>query len=55
VSCDAIPLLGWIDDANIVTLLLRLAYKLLPADLYEQLKRKAEERTAPRTIDVNVA
>jgi uncharacterized membrane protein YkvA (DUF1232 family) len=51
---DFIPILGWIDDAVIVTLLLKLAFKLLPADLYEQLKRRAEERTGSgRTIDAN--
>lgn len=49
---DFIPILGWIDDAIIVSALLSLAYRLLPADLYESLKRQAANRAAPKTVDV---
>ena len=42
---DLIPLLGWIDDAIIVSALLSLAYRLLPAELYESLKRQATNRS----------
>ena len=48
---DFIPILGWIDDAIIVSALLSLAYRLLPADLYESLKRQAANRAAPKTVD----
>jgi uncharacterized membrane protein YkvA (DUF1232 family) len=48
---DLLPVVGWIDDAIIVTILLKLAYRLLPPDLYAELKRKAEARTGGRTID----
>ena len=53
ILTDAIPLLGWIDDAIIVSALLSLAYRLLPADLYESLKRQAASRSAPKTVDVS--
>lgn len=49
---DAIPLLGWIDDAIIVSALLSLAYRLLPAELYESLKRQAAKRSGDQPIDV---
>jgi uncharacterized membrane protein YkvA (DUF1232 family) len=37
---DFIPVLGWLDDVGMVTLLLSIAYKLLPKDLYESLRAK---------------
>jgi uncharacterized membrane protein YkvA (DUF1232 family) len=37
---DVIPVLGWLDDVGMVTLLLSIAYKLLPRDLYEALRAK---------------
>ncbi len=46
---DVIPVLGWVDDAIIVSALLALAYRLLPADMYESLKRQAATRTADVT------
>ena len=49
---DAIPLLGWIDDAIIVSALLSLAYRLLPVELYESLKRQAAKRSGDQPIDV---
>lgn len=48
---DAIPLLGWIDDAIIVSALLSLAYRLLPAEVYESLKRQAANRTNAKPVD----
>jgi uncharacterized membrane protein YkvA (DUF1232 family) len=47
---DFIPVLGWLDDVGMVTLLLSIAYKLLPKDLYESLRAKVHgtESTAPR-------
>lgn len=50
---DFIPIIGWIDDAIIIMVLLKLAYKLLPPELYEQLKRKAEARSG--TADTQAA
>jgi uncharacterized membrane protein YkvA (DUF1232 family) len=44
IVTDFIPILGWIDDAIIVSALLSLAYRLLPAELYESLKRQAAKR-----------
>jgi len=38
---DAIPVLGWIDDGLVLTGLLWLAYRFLPAELYEALRRRA--------------
>jgi uncharacterized membrane protein YkvA (DUF1232 family) len=53
---DAIPILGWIDDAIIVSALLSLAYRLLPTELYESLKRQAAKRNGDdQPIDVTPA
>ncbi len=52
IVTDFIPILGWIDDAIIVSALLSLAYRLLPPDVYESLKRQAAKRTGDRSIDV---
>jgi uncharacterized membrane protein YkvA (DUF1232 family) len=57
---DFIPILGWVDDGVVVALFLALAYKLLPPELYEQLRRKTGAKSgdaeandrARRTIDV---
>jgi uncharacterized membrane protein YkvA (DUF1232 family) len=38
---DALPVLGWMDDAALVTVLLTVAVKLLPAELYDALRGKA--------------
>lgn len=38
---DAVPLLGWIDDALVLAGLLWLAYRFLPRELYEALRRRA--------------
>ncbi len=38
---DFIPVLGWLDDGVILAALIGLAYKLLPAELYAQLRAKA--------------
>jgi len=40
---DFIPVLGWIDDGAILVALLWLAYRFLPRELYDALRR----RTAP--------
>jgi len=49
---DAIPLLGWVDDAIVVSALLSLAYRLLPAEVYESLKRQAANRAHSKPIDI---
>ena len=41
---DVIPILGWIDDGVIAILLFKLAFKLLPKDLYESLKAQYEKK-----------
>jgi uncharacterized membrane protein YkvA (DUF1232 family) len=38
--------LGWLDDIAIVSGLLALAYKLIPAELYAVLRARAEQSTA---------
>jgi uncharacterized membrane protein YkvA (DUF1232 family) len=38
---DFIPVLGWIDDGLVLAGLLWLAYRFLPAELYEALRRRA--------------
>lgn len=35
---DFIPVLGWLDDIGVVALLLTIAYKFLPKDLYDMLR-----------------
>jgi uncharacterized membrane protein YkvA (DUF1232 family) len=37
---DFIPILGWIDDGVMTYFLIKLAFKFLPAELHESLKRK---------------
>ena len=47
---DFIPVLGWLDDIGVVAILLKIAYKFLPAGLYESLRAKvygAKQSTAP--------
>jgi uncharacterized membrane protein YkvA (DUF1232 family) len=46
---DFIPVLGWLDDVGMVTLLLSIAYKLLPKEHYETLRAKVHgtESTSP--------
>ena len=41
---DVIPILGWIDDGIISILLFKLAFKLLPKELYESLKAQFEKK-----------
>lgn len=52
---DLIPVLGWIDDAIIVSALLSLAYRLLPTEVYESLKRQGANRTNQRPVGVTPA
>ncbi len=42
---DFIPILGWLDDGLIAVLLLKLAQKLLPADLLASLKATLDQRS----------
>ncbi len=37
---DAIPILGWLDDGLIGFLLLQLAFKFLPDDLLDSLRKR---------------
>jgi uncharacterized membrane protein YkvA (DUF1232 family) len=41
VVSDFIPVLGWIDDGLVLAGLLWLAYRFLPPELYEALRRRA--------------
>ncbi|MET0919456.1 MAG: DUF1232 domain-containing protein, partial [Burkholderiales bacterium] len=38
---DFVPVLGWIDDGLVLAGLLWLAYRFLPSELYEALRRRA--------------
>lgn len=48
---DVIPILGWIDDGVIAILLFKLAFKLLPKDLYESLKAQYEKKGGKKVND----
>ena len=41
---DFIPILGWLDDGLVAILLLKLAQKLLPAELLASLKATFDQR-----------
>jgi uncharacterized membrane protein YkvA (DUF1232 family) len=41
---DVIPILGWLDDGVIAMLLFKLAFKLLPKEMYESLKAQYEKK-----------
>jgi uncharacterized membrane protein YkvA (DUF1232 family) len=41
VVSDFVPVLGWIDDGLVLVGLLWLAYRFLPPELYEALRRRA--------------
>jgi uncharacterized membrane protein YkvA (DUF1232 family) len=42
---DFIPILGWADDALVVSGLLWLAYRFLPDELYGEIRRRAAAKT----------
>jgi len=52
---DVIPILGWIDDGVIAILLFKLAFKLLPKDLYESLKAQQEKKGGKKVNDKDFA
>ena len=52
---DVIPILGWIDDGVIAILLFKLAFKLLPKDLYESLKAQYEKKGGKPVNDKDFA
>jgi uncharacterized membrane protein YkvA (DUF1232 family) len=41
---DLIPILGWLDDGVVSILLFKLAFKLLPKEMYESLKAQFEKK-----------
>ena len=41
---DVIPILGWLDDGVVSILLFKLAFKLLPKEMYESLKAQFEKK-----------
>jgi uncharacterized membrane protein YkvA (DUF1232 family) len=43
---DVIPVLGWIDDGVVSMLLFKLAFKLLPKEMYDSLKAQFEKKAA---------
>lgn len=45
---DLIPVLGWLDDGVVALLLLRLAARWMPGDLFAVLKARVEARLGPR-------
>ncbi len=49
---DVVPVVGWIDDGLILAGLLWLAYRLLPGELYDALRRQAGGAVPdPKVID----
>ena len=42
---DIIPILGWLDDGLIAYVLIKLAFKFLPKDMYESLKTQFDKKT----------
>ena len=46
---DVLPIAGWIDDGVVLTALLALAYRLLPRELHDSLRRRASR--SGETID----
>lgn len=41
---DVIPILGWLDDGIIAYVLIKLAFKLLPKDMFESLKTQFDKK-----------
>jgi uncharacterized membrane protein YkvA (DUF1232 family) len=41
---DVIPILGWLDDGIIAYVLIQLAFKFLPKDMYESLKAQFDKK-----------
>jgi uncharacterized membrane protein YkvA (DUF1232 family) len=41
---DALPVLGWLDDLALMTLILPLLLKLLPAEVVAEARRQSENR-----------
>lgn len=48
---DAIPVLGWIDDGVVIAAFLWLAYRFLPRELYEELRRRTGQPADGSVID----
>jgi uncharacterized membrane protein YkvA (DUF1232 family) len=48
---DVVPVLGWLDDGLVLAGLLWLAYRFLPAELYEALRRRAGVGADARVIE----
>lgn len=46
---DLVPVLGWLDDGLVLAGLLWVAYRFLPRDLYEALRRRAGAAPASAT------
>lgn len=46
VVSDLVPVLGWMDDGLVLAGLLWLAYRFLPRDLYDALRRRSGARDA---------
>jgi uncharacterized membrane protein YkvA (DUF1232 family) len=47
---DFIPVLGYLDDLILVPLGIALAVRLIPAELFQELRRKAETQAARRPV-----
>lgn len=41
---DALPVLGWLDDLALITLILPLMLRLLPAEVIAEARRQSESR-----------
>ena len=45
---DVLPILGWLDDGVIAYVLIKLAFKFLPKDMYESLKTQFDKKGMTR-------
>lgn len=52
---DVIPILGWLDDGVITLLLFQLAFKLLPKEMYDNLKAQFEKKGGKTVNDADFA
>ena len=47
---DVIPILGWLDDGLIAYVLIKLAFRFLPKDMYDSLKAQFDKKGMTATV-----